>query len=92
MEADGYIQTYNDLMSRVSDKDVAISILTNVAKDRRTVEINKNGGNGNGHSNGSAGEKATQGQLNYLKMLGIEAKANLSKAEASRLIDEAKMK
>jgi len=25
-------------------------------------------------------------------MLGIEAKANLSKAEASRLIDEAKMK
>jgi len=26
------------------------------------------------------------------QMLGIEAKANLSKAEASRLIDEAKMK
>ena len=91
MEFEKYVSHYREILSVVTDKDVALTILVEAAKDRRTAEINRNNGNG-GNSNGNAGEKATQNQLNYLKKLGIEAKLSLSKAEASRLIDEAKAK
>jgi len=94
MEIEEYRKAYEDIFSKVGDKDVALALLSHVAKDRRTEQINKNGrsSNGNGYSNGNASEKATQSQLNYLRMLGIEAKPNLSKADASTLIDEAKAK
>lgn len=90
MEFDGYLKNYNEVFAKVGDKDVALFILSQVAKDRRTAEINKTAGSGNGSSSGV--EKATQSQLNYLQKLGIEAKQNLSKVEASKLIDEAKGK
>ena len=80
MEFEKYMDAYSEILARVQDKDVALAILSEVAKDRRTAEINgKNGA-----------EKATQSQLEYLEDLGGEVKSGLTKAEASRLIEKAK--
>jgi len=92
VDIDGYTKAYDEVYAKVNDKDVAIFLLGQVAKDRRTDEINKNGGNnkGNGYSNGNV--LATPSQVSYLKRLGIAVKDGMTKAEASKLIDEAKAK
>ena len=82
METEEYVDAYADIMASVSDKDVALTILVEVAKDRRTAEINA----------GKADKKATAKQLEYLADLGIKVKAGLNSSEASKLIDEAKAK
>jgi len=79
MEFEGYMNAYNDIVSKVGDREIALAILSEVAKDRRTTEINgKNGV-----------EKATQSQIEYLKDLGCEVTPGLTRVEASRLIDKA---
>jgi len=82
MEFENYVKAYTKIWERVNDKDVALAILAEVAKDRRTAEINgKNGA-----------ERATQSQLEYLEDLGGEVKPGLTKAEASKLIEKAKLR
>lgn len=99
MEIEEYRKAYEEIFSKVGDKDVALALLNHVAKDRRTVVINdKKGGNGssngNGHSNGffQTDEPATPKQIGYLKVNNIQFKDGITKDEASRLIDEAKRK
>ena len=80
MDTEDYVDAYADIMASVADKDVALTILVEVAKDRRTAEIN----------GGKAAKKATPKQLDYLENLGIKVRPGLTSAEASRQIDEAK--
>ena len=82
MGFENYVDEYADILARVNDKDVALTILVEVGKDRRTAEINE----------GKAAKKATAKQLEYLADLGIKAKPGVTSSEASRLIDSAKQK
>jgi len=82
MEFENYVDVYGEILARVHDKEVATAILSEVAKDRREAEFGKNM---------SGAERATPNQLSYLGRLGVEVKDGLSKAEASKLIDEAKL-
>ena len=81
MEFEKYVDEYSEILARVQDKDAALVILGNVAKDRRVAAMNGNGKHGY--------EKASQKQLEFLKDLGVEAKPGLTRAEASKLIDSA---
>lgn len=80
MNKNEYIDAYADILASVNDKDVALTILVEVAKDRRTAEINE----------GKASQKATARQLEYLENLGMRVRPGLTSSEASRQIDEAK--
>jgi len=95
---DKYVDLYETIKERVEAPDVAVAILQEIAKDRR-LEKNRPGGpnNAGGRSSmsGSSGPaaaagKASANQLRYLERLGVDADPNISKKEASRLIDEAK--
>ncbi|MFH1184913.1 MAG: hypothetical protein V1755_07725, partial [Chloroflexota bacterium] len=83
-------QAYNELVSKVGDKDVALSILNHVAKDRRTVEIN------NAKKSQVPGKRMdpygppTPNQQGLLRRLGIPIPSTAG--EASGLIDKAKGK
>lgn len=85
MEAEAYVQNYNELVAKVGDKDVAIAILTQVAKDRRTAEINAKGG---GKPRMDLNGPPTPNQQAYLKSLGLLVPATAG--QASKLIDDAK--
>ena len=78
MEFENYVEAYTKIWERVNDKDIALAILAEVARDRRQAE--------------NAKEKATQSQIEYLKDLGGEVKPGLTKAEASKLIEKAKLR
>jgi len=88
-EIERYLGLYQAIKERVGDSNAAIAIFQVYQKDKRSNRIN---GNGNGHakpfSNGNGDDKATPSQLAYLKHLGVEVKSGLSKAEASKLIDQ----
>ena len=43
MEFEGYIDQYREILSYVTDKDVALTILVEAAKDRRTAAIRRRG-------------------------------------------------
>jgi hypothetical protein len=73
--------------------DVAKVILIESGKDRRTamIQSKQNGGNpvtGNG-SNGNGNQQATDKQKEALKKWRVSFADNLTKDEASRLLDEA---
>ncbi|MFC1678740.1 hypothetical protein ACFL2T_00775 [Elusimicrobiota bacterium] len=80
MDWNEYADLYADIRVNVADKEVALAILAETSKDRRQAEIS-------GRKNP---DEATESQLDYLKDLGVDVKTGLSKAEASKLIDEAK--
>ena len=82
MEFENYVEAYANIWERVNDKDVALAILAEVAKDRRQAKI----------ANWNAKEKATQSQIEYLKDLGVELTPGLTKAEASELIGKARLR
>lgn len=85
MESEAYVQSFKDLVARVGDKDVAIAILTQVAKDRRTSEINAKGG---GKPRMDPNGPPTPNQQAYLKRLGLQVPETAG--QASRLIDDSK--
>ena len=58
MEFENYVEAYANIWERVNDKDVALAILAEVAKDRRQAKI----------ANWNAKEKATQSQIEYLNL------------------------
>lgn len=78
---DNYFELFQEINQRVNDEKIALSLLQEAAKDRRTEEIREERDNKNG-------EQATPKQLQYLKSLGIKAQPGLTKKEASMLIDE----
>ena len=77
-----YVNLLEELKSSTKDDVAALALLQEIGKDRRTSRIN-------GNSSNSA---ATQKQKAYLQKLGVEFEPDISKAEASQLIDEALLK
>ena len=67
-----------DIQEFTGDSESALAILRELSEDRRTQK--------NGYGSGS---EATDKQLKYLKRLNVDCPQDISKAEASRLIDEA---
>ena len=84
-----YLDLYEEVHARVGDEKVALGIMHELAKDarmrliaaeRRTARESANNGE----------VKATEKQLAFLESLNVKTiPRNLSKAVASRLIDEA---
>ncbi len=69
---------------------VGAVILQEYGKNYRTEMIRESKLNANGkYSNGNGGQPATEKQKNALDKFGIEYSSNITKAEASRLLDEA---
>ena len=79
---DTYINLYNEIKEKVQDEQLAATILKEIAKDRRMMEIAAK-------NNGSANEPATPKQIGYLKKLGVKIEPGLTKQKASELIDNA---
>ena len=87
----------NDGVPAEQATEIAKAILQESGKDRRTAMMNQsrqNGNFGNGYhngngSNGNGFQPATWKQKKTLQNMGIRYDGNISKAEASRLLDEA---
>ena len=84
-QVDGYLQTLENIRRRVGDDHLAIAVLQEVAKDSRMEQIRA-------ERAGNNSEPATEGQIQFLKKLGVSIPGHLSKQEASALIDEARAK
>lgn len=84
-----YLEVYERVNTVVKSGEVTAAIIEQVGKDIRCEWLMNGRANGNGHSNGNGDEAATEKQIGFLKRLKVEVPANLSKQEASSLIDEA---
>ncbi len=86
---DEYLKLFESIKARVGDERAAMDILKEVQKDLRMAQIREeraSNGNGNGQREDAP---ATQKQRDYLGRLGVNAPAQLTKKQASELIDEA---
>lgn len=78
---DEYANLFYRIDEMVHDRDVALVILQEMAKDMRANQIRQ--------ERRRNGDAATAKQKRYLRRLGVEFKPEISFEEASRLIDEA---
>jgi len=84
-----YLTLFEGIKARTGDERSAVVILQEVNKDLRMAQIREErASNGNGNSQ-KEDAPATQKQRDYLRRLGVNAPAELTKKEASGLIDEA---
>ncbi len=81
-----YSQLFDEIQGRVGSDEATTRIITEIAKDLRVKAMQEER---RARSQRVAGE-ATDAQIGYLRDLGMEAPAKLSRVEASKLIDEAK--
>ena len=80
-----HVETYQLALARIEDKEAAIAIMQEAAKDRRQTPVNRSAGwKANG---GGASEK----QIAFLKKLGVTPPEGITKQEASKMIDEAQL-
>ena len=88
MEANGYVELFEEVKARVGSDEVALAIVEQVGKDNRVERMQSGNGsrNANGVRNGD--QSAPEKQIGYLKKLGVEVSAGLTKKQASELIDE----
>jgi hypothetical protein len=77
---EGYLELLNEIKGKVGDEATAARILSELAKDVRMEQIRE--------ERQVHAEPATARQLQFMKKLGVEIEPGLTKAEASRLIDE----
>ena len=83
---ESYLMLLDELKAKTGDARTAVALLQEVNKDVRMAQIRADRENGapNGRS-----YPASPKQKNYLERLGFEVPADLTKKEASALIDEA---
>lgn len=89
MESEAYVQAYKDLEAKVGDKDIALAILSHVAKDRRTADINDAKGiapPAPRRSRMDPNGPPTMNQQGLMRRLGLTIPATAG--EASKLLDE----
>ena len=79
-----YCDLFEKIKLRTARDEVAIAILNEIGKDTRMEKIEKK--NDTGQRSDST--PATPKQLNFLKKLGIDHYGNLSKKQASGLIEQ----
>ena len=77
---DKYLDLFEELKQKTNDERTALTLLQEVSKDRRMEEMRE-------EREAKNGETATTKQMNYMKKLGIDIPAGITKKEASRLID-----
>lgn len=77
----GYIALFEVISEKTDSDAVAIAILQEMSKDRRGQQMS-------GERADKNGKPATDRQKGYMRKLGIEFPEDISKAEASALIDE----
>lgn len=80
---DCYVEVFKEIMEKVNDKEISIAILSEIGKDRRCELANK-------ARNSAREPMATRKQLSYLESLGVSFSENLTKKEASDLIEKTK--
>jgi hypothetical protein len=79
------LELFDTIKQRVADEHTAVVLLQEVCKDKRTDDISQDR-----HS--KAGYQATAKQKHLMGKLGIEYPKDVTKEEASVLIDERKSK
>jgi hypothetical protein len=77
----GYVALFDLISERMEDVTVAIAILQEMSKDRRSQQMHEEQETKNS-------EAATERQKKFMKKLGIKYPENVTKVEASTLIDE----
>lgn len=83
-----YVELFENVRSKVRDDTVAMALVEQVGKDLRVEQMR-------GHSaveqNSNESQPATEKQIGFLKKLRVSVNPsdNLTKAEASRMIDQA---
>ena len=77
----GYLALFSAISEKIGNDAVAVAILQEVSKDRRSQQIQ-------GERSEKDNRPATGKQKGYLRKLGLEFPEDISKAEASALIDE----
>jgi len=77
----GYLALFDTISEKTDSDAVAIAILHELSKDRRSAEIHK-------ERETRSDEPATEKQKQFMKKLNIPVPANLTKREASMLLDE----
>jgi hypothetical protein len=77
-----YVELYKQARELAVDRDVALAVFQEMAKDIRIRQIKQERTQ---KANGAASEK----QKAYLRRLGVEFGQAITREEASRLIDEA---
>lgn len=75
-----YVELYDVIQEKSPSEEVAIAVLQEIGKDKRTKEISEISDDG----------MATEKQKNYLKDLGVEFEDSITKKEASDKIEESK--
>jgi len=75
-----YVELYDMIQEKSPSEEVAIAVLQEIGKDKRTKEIAEISDDG----------IATEKQKNYLKDLGVEFEDSITKKEASDKIEESK--
>ncbi len=73
-----YVELYDAIQEKAPSNEVAIAILQEVGKDKRTAEI----------AEVSSYGLATEKQKKFLKDLGVEFDDSITKKEASDLIEQ----
>jgi len=87
----GYVQAFEQVRQRVGDDQVAMAIVSEIAKDTRAANIRaERQANRASDPDGDANEPATVRQISYLKTLGVRMPDKLTKQEASAMIDQAR--
>ena len=78
---DQYMELLEDLKERSGSELTALNLLQEISKDRRMDEIRQERG-----TNGR--DPVTEKQRNFMKKLKLKCPKNLTKQEASIIIDE----
>jgi len=86
-----YLSQFEELKQRAGDAGVAAAIMHELAKDRRAMLIRAERAfeaRRGGSSGAAESEAASAKQRQFLRKLGVSVPEGLSRAAASRLIDE----
>jgi hypothetical protein len=81
VKLNSYLGLLDEIKSKISDDRTAVSLLQEISKDRRMDEIREERESRNR-------EPATEKQKKFMESLGIKYPKNVTKQEASVLIDE----
>ena len=76
-----YLELLGEISEKTNDERTAMTLLQEISKDRRMQEIREERGAKNN-------EQATEKQKQFMKKLGLDFPENVTKKEASVLIDE----
>lgn len=77
-----YVGLFNEVRKNVNTDDLAIALVEQIAKDRRTELLSQRANR--------VERRATWKQRQFLKSLGVNVPEGLTSFEASKLIEEAK--